>query len=71
MQAGDWALISIASFVSRETLTVIMQNGSVRANITREELERGGLTLEQVFFEVTEGLEPETMGGSGGEAREE
>ncbi len=51
--------------------TVIMQNGSVRANITREELERGGLTLEQVFFEVTEGLEPETMGGSGGEAREE
>lgn len=51
--------------------TVIMQNGAVRANITRSELEQGGLTLEQVFFEVTEGLEPEAMRGSVGEEREE
>ena len=51
--------------------TVIMQNGAVRANITRSELEQSGLTLEQVFFEVTEGLEPETMRGSVGEEREE
>ena len=51
--------------------TVIMQNGAVRANITRDELEQGGLTLEQVFFEVTEGLEPEAMRSAGGEAREE
>lgn len=39
--------------------TVIMNKGAVKANITREELESQGLTLEQVFFEVTEGLAPE------------
>ncbi len=35
--------------------TVIMQGGAVRANITREELDSTGLTLEQYFFDVTEG----------------
>ncbi len=48
--------------------TVIMQNGAVKANITRQELEQSGRTLEQVFFEVTEGLEPENMTGPDGEA---
>ena len=37
--------------------TIIMQNGSIRANVTREELERDGRTLEQLFFDVTEGLD--------------
>ena len=49
--------------------TVIMQNGTVRANLTREELEGSGRTLEQVFFEVTEGVEPGAMAhGPQGEA---
>lgn len=39
--------------------TVIMDGGRVRANVTREELERDGRTLEQLFFDVTEGAAPE------------
>ena len=35
--------------------TIIMQNGVIRANLTREELEKDGRTLEQLYFEVTEG----------------
>ncbi|MCR5089251.1 MAG: ABC transporter ATP-binding protein [Oscillospiraceae bacterium] len=38
--------------------TLIMQNGAVRADITREALENSGETLEQLFFSVTEGTEP-------------
>ena len=41
--------------------TVIMQNGVVRSNITREELSADGRTLEQVFFDVTEGLRADDM----------
>lgn len=37
--------------------TIIMQKGQVRANVTKEELDATGKTLEQLFFEVTEGLE--------------
>ncbi|MCQ2507882.1 MAG: ABC transporter ATP-binding protein [Dorea sp.] len=37
--------------------TIIMQHGQVKANVTREELEATGKTLEELFFEVTEGLE--------------
>ena len=43
--------------------TIIMQKGVIRANLTREELDRDGRTLEQLFFDVTEGLEPEAMAG--------
>ena len=43
--------------------TIIMQNGRICANMTREELEQDGRTLEQLFFDVTEGLERDTMGG--------
>ena len=43
--------------------TIIMQNGRICANMTREELERDGRTLEQLFFDVTEGLERDNMGG--------
>lgn len=35
--------------------TIIMQGGVVKANITREELEKDGRSLEQLYFDVTEG----------------
>ncbi len=34
--------------------TIIMQNGTIRANVTREELKADGRTLEQLFFDITE-----------------
>lgn len=37
--------------------TIIMQNGQVKANITKEELDASGRTLEEMFFEVTEGID--------------
>ncbi len=45
--------------------TLIMQGGSIRANVTREELEADGRTLEQLFFDVTEGVERDDMAESG------
>ena len=42
---------------------IIMQNGRICANMTREELEQDGRTLEKLFFDVTEGLERDNMGG--------
>ena len=36
--------------------TIIMDRGVIRANIAREELKRDGRTLEQLFFDVTEGV---------------
>ena len=36
--------------------TIIMQNGSILANITKDELDSMGKTLEELFFEVTEGV---------------
>jgi hypothetical protein len=38
-----------------------MQNGKIRANVTRHELEEDGRTLEQLFFDVTEGVSEEAM----------
>ena len=35
--------------------TLIMDHGAIRANVTREELERDGRSLEQLFFDITEG----------------
>lgn len=40
---------------------IIMQDGKVKANITKEELDGKGQTLEELFFSVTEGLNPEKM----------
>lgn len=40
--------------------TIIMQNGTLCANVTREELEAQNKTLEDLFFEVTEGIDRET-----------
>jgi len=41
--------------------TIIMQNGKVKANVTREELDSMGKTLEELFFEVTEGVSAEDL----------
>jgi len=41
--------------------TLIMQNGVIKANVTRDELDRDGKTLEELFFEVTEGVGREDM----------
>lgn len=40
---------------------LIMQSGQIKANVTREELERDGRTLEELFFAVTEGVNQEDM----------
>lgn len=40
---------------------IIMQDGRVKANISREELDEKEQTLEELFFSVTEGIEPENM----------
>lgn len=41
--------------------TLIMQNGQIKANITRAELDEDGRTLEQLFFDVTEGVNESDM----------
>ena len=51
--------------------TIIMQNGHIRANITRDELERDGRSLEQLFFDVTEGVERHDMAHSEAEPSKE
>jgi len=45
--------------------TIIMQRGVIRANVTREELSEDGRTLEQLFFDVTEGIERHDMAEDG------
>ena len=47
--------------------TIIMQAGRIRANVTKEELDRTGRTLEALFFEVTEGVSQADMTHPGGE----
>lgn len=70
-ESGCAVLVSTHMIDSVENLwdrAVIMQKGVVRANVSREELEARGETLEQMFFEITEEapekLTPEE-GGSG------
>ena len=66
---GKTLLISthiIDSVDMRWDRAMIMQNGEIRANLTREEL--GERTLEDVFFTVTEGLERDSMREGGPEA---
>ena len=36
--------------------TLIMQNGEIRADVTRAQLEADGTSLEELFFRVTEGV---------------
>ena len=38
-----------------------MQDGRIKANVTRRELDASGRSLEELFFEVTENLSREDM----------
>ena len=51
--------------------TIIMQNGQVKANVTRTELEESGQTLEELFFAVTEGVAAHDVTGTAQEERAE
>ena len=51
--------------------TIIMDRGAIRANVTRKDLERDGRTLEQLFFDVTEGVSQSDMTHSAAETSEE
>ena len=62
--AGATLLVSTHIIDSVDMLwdrTIIMQNGRVKANVTRAELEESGQTLEELFFAVTEGVERSHM----------
>ena len=50
--------------------TIILQKGEMKANITRAELEADGRSLEQLFFDVTEGLEQKDMSHPADDAQE-
>lgn len=61
---GKTMLISTHIIESVDMLwdrTLIMQKGRIKADITREELDADGRTLEELFFDVTEGLDASAM----------
>lgn len=63
-QEGKSLLVSTHIIDSVDMLwdrTIILQNGQIRANVTREELDRDGQTLEELFFGVTEDISAESM----------
>ena len=63
-QGGKTLLISTHIIDSVDMLwdrTVIMQNGHVKANVTKAEIEGMGKSLEDLFFEVTEGVDKEAV----------
>jgi len=63
-QSGKTLLISTHIIDSVDMLwdrTIIMQNGQVKANVTRTEIEGRGKSLEDLFFEVTEGIEKDDV----------
>ena len=74
-RAGKTMLISTHIIDSVDMLwdrTIIMQNGKIRANVTRDEVEGAGKSLEDLFFEVTEGIDKNTVSsGEGTEAEGE
>lgn len=58
-QNGKTLLVSTHIIDSVDMLwdrTLIMQNGVIKANVTKAELDGSGKTLEDLFFEVTEGV---------------
>ena len=60
---GKTVLVSTHMIDSIDMLwdrTLIMQNGTLRAGVTREELAARGERLEDLFFAITEGEEPKT-----------
>ena len=63
-QAGKTMLVSTHIIDSVDMLwdrSVIMQGGKVRANVTKSEIDGKNITLEDLFFEVTEGIEKEDV----------
>ena len=71
-KAGKTLFISTHIIDSVDMLwdrTIIMQNGQIKANVTKAEVDAGGKTLEDLFFEVTEGIDKSSVSGEGeGEA---
>ena len=67
-RAGKTMLISSHIIDSVDMLwdrTIIMQNGQIKANVTRSEVDESGKTLEDLFFEVTEGIDKSSVSGEG------
>lgn len=67
-RAGKTMLISTHIIDSVDMLwdrTIIMQGGRIKANVTRGEVDESGKTLEDLFFEVTEGIEKSSVTGDG------
>ncbi|MBQ7333265.1 MAG: ABC transporter ATP-binding protein [Clostridia bacterium] len=63
--AGATVLVSTHMIESIDTLwdrTIIMKNGKVEANVTKASLEEEGKTLEELFFEITEGENKDEKG---------
>ena len=63
-KAGKTMLISTHIIDSVDMLwdrTIIMQNGQIKANVTRSEVDESGKTLEDLFFEVTEGIDKSSV----------
>ncbi len=67
-RAGKTMFISTHIIDSVDMLwdrTIIMQGGQIKANVTRGEVDESGKTLEDLFFEVTEGIEKSSVTGDG------
>ncbi len=67
-KAGKTLFISTHIIDSVDMLwdrTIIMQNGQIKANVSREEVDASGKTLEDLFFEVTEGVDKSSVSGEG------
>ena len=59
-RAGKTLFISTHIIDSVDMLwdrTIIMQGGRIKANVTRAEVDESGKSLEDLFFEVTEGID--------------
>ena len=72
-ESGKTLLISTHIIDSVDMLwdrTLVLQNGVLRANVTRDELDASGKSLEELFFEVTEGVSQEHMREDTGSAEE-
>ena len=66
-EEGRTVLVSTHMIDSVDMLwdrTLIMQKGVLRANVTKSELDAGGETLEQLFFDITEGEKPQSDDGN-------
>ena len=63
-QMGKTLLISTHIIDSIDMIwdtAIVMQNGRLKTQVSREALEETGQTLEELFFSVTEGLEAESI----------